>query len=188
MNKISNTLLLGALMCGTFATFFAGASYENKSQQTLAIAQQLNHAIALATESYVTLSPQQRANNDRQVDQLIIMASEQRKDWWLKPCSRKTLNLSLLKAFQYRGVEPALAYLNKEIKENEPNPSHVTRCKTFINATEAAYAKLTQDPAYDPLIRDLICNKHLQAKSKPAPEPMVLELPPLPENFIAPGN
>ena len=100
MNKISNTLLLGALMCGTFATFFAGASYENKSQQTLAIAQQLDHAIALATESYVTLSPQQRVANDRQVDQLIIMASEQRRDWWLKPCSRKTLNLSLLKAFQ----------------------------------------------------------------------------------------
>ena len=100
MNKIPNILLLSALMCGTFATFFAGASYENKSQQTLAIAGQLDHAIALATESYVTLSPKQRIANDRQVDQLIIMAAKQREDWWLKPCSRKTLNLSLLKAFQ----------------------------------------------------------------------------------------
>lgn len=188
MNKTSNILLLGALMCGTSATFFAGASYENKSQHTLAIAQQLDRAIVLATESYMALSPEQRATNDQQVDALIIMGSNQRLNWWIKPCSRKTLDLSLLRAFQYRGLEPSILALKKEIKRNELNINLVAQHKASIASTEAAYAKLTQDPAYDPEIRDLLCRQQIEAKPKPRPAPMVIELPSLPADFVPPVN
>lgn len=185
MNKISNILLLTALVCGTLATFFAGAAYESRSQQTLVIAQQLDHAIALATESYVRLTPQQRISNDHYVDQLIIMAANQRLKWWLKPCSRKTLNLSLLKAFQYRGVEPALGRLQQAIKQSNRDALALDTHAASVESVEIAYAELTQDPAYDPLIRELICNKDSLVDSKSAPEPKALALPPLPENLEA---
>ncbi|CAI8285450.1 MAG: Uncharacterised protein [Opitutia bacterium UBA7350] len=188
MNKISNALLLAALFCGTLATFFAGAAYENRSQQTLVIAQQLDHSVALATESYVMLSPPQRISNDHYVDQLIIMAANQRLKWWVKPCSLKTLNLSLLKAFQYRGLEPALAHLQGEIKK--PNLDTLAKVKheTSVESVEIAYAFLTQDPAYDPLIRDLICNQAGLVRSNAASTPKASYLPPLPEDLKVPSD
>jgi hypothetical protein len=188
MNKFTNLLLIAALMSGTMAVFFTGTTYERKSNQTLEIAQQLNLALELAAQNSRPLNPDQRIYNDKMIDQLIILASHQRADWWLKPCSRKTLNLALLKAFQYRGVDPALARLEQEMENNQLDNFRVSQCRESIQLTEAAYAKLSTDPAYDPLIRDLICRHNDSSFEKPEPvaEPMTLALPPIPENFDAP--
>ncbi|NCG09012.1 MAG: hypothetical protein GWO81_05525 [Verrucomicrobia bacterium] len=186
MNKFTNLLLIAAFMSATLAVFFTGTSFERKSHRTLEIAQQINLALQLAAESRRPLNSEQRIYNDKMIDQLIIIAAEQRADWWLKPCSRKTLNLALLKAFQYRGVDPALASLKREMKDSQSSSYRVSQCKQSIQLTEAAYAKLSTDPAYDPLIRDLICKHEAVAKPQAAPEPMALELPPIPDDFDNP--
>ncbi len=187
MNKFTNLLLIAALMSGTIVVFFTGTTYERKSHRTLEIAQQLNLALELAAQNSQPLNPDQRIYNDKMIDQLIILASHQRADWWLKPCSRKTLNLALLKAFQYRGVDPALARLEQEMKNNQLNNYRVSQCRESIQLTETAYAKLSTDPAYDPLIRDLICRQNNSNFEEPEPvaEPMTLVLPPVPEDFDA---
>lgn len=188
MNKFTNLLLIAALMSGTMAVFFTGTNFERKSHRTLEVAQQLNLALELAAQNSSPLTLEQRIYNDRMIDQLIILASHQRADWWLKPCTRKTLNLALLKAFQYRGVDPALARLEQEINNSQLDNKRISQCQESIQLTEAAYAKLSTDPAYDPLIRDLICRHENSSakKPKPEPEPMTLVLPPIPDDFETP--
>ena len=188
MNKFTNLLLIAALMTGALAVFFTGTTFERKSHRTLEIAQQLNLALELAARNTNSLGPDQRIYNDQMIDQLIILASHQRADWWLKPCTRKTLNLALLKAFQYRGINPALARLKQEIKDSRLDNDRISQCRESIQLTEAAYAKLSTDPAYDPLIRELICRQGYSSveKPKPEPEPMTLVLPPIPEDFDTP--
>lgn len=184
MNKFTNLLLIAALICGTLAVFFTGTTFERKRHRTLEIAQQLNLALELAAQNSKPLNPQQQVNNDKMIDELIIMASEQSADWWLKPCSRKTLNLALLKAFQYRGIQSPLARIKREIRDHPLDPSRIIQCERSIELTEAAYAKLSTDPAYDPLIRELLCNHRAEAKLQPEVKSMVVELPPIPEDFF----
>jgi hypothetical protein len=186
--KINNLLLVLALISGTLAIFFTGVNYENKSQQTLAIAQQLDLTIRLLTEQERMSDPILRQEFDDKIDQLIIMGSQERTVWWLKPCTRKSLDLSLLRAFQYRGIDAPLSALRQQINNNSLNTYLVGQCEASILVTEAAYAKLVDDPAYDPLIQNLSC---LPSAAKVTPVAHAaspeLILPPIPEDFDLPN-
>ena len=114
MNKTSNILLLGALMCGTSATFLPARVM--KIKVSIPSQSHSNSIVRLFYNRVLHGTQPGTTRNQRPTGGCInhygFQPTAGLVDQALLP---KNLNLSLLRAFQYRGLEPSILALKKKL-------------------------------------------------------------------------